>query len=60
MSTFNAIGGIIFGTIMLSLVWIVIMAFIKDQNKDKSNTDITWIVIVSFVGMLILCLSKCS
>lgn len=60
MSTFNALGGIIFGTIVLLVIWLVIMASAKESNNDKSSTDGTWIAIMSFVIMLIVCLVKCS
>lgn len=60
MSAFNAIGGIIFGTIALSIVWFIIMAFVKESNNDKSNTDGTWIVVMSFAIMVMICLVKCS
>ena len=60
MSAFNVIGGIIFGTIALSIVWFIIMAFVKESNNDKSNTDGTWIVVMSFVIMVMIYLVKCS
>ena len=60
MSTFNAIGGIIFGTIILSVVWLIVMTIVKDQNEDKSSINITWIVVMALIIMVIMCLSKCS
>lgn len=60
MGAFNVIGGIIFGTIALSIVWFIIMAFAEESNNDKSNTDGTWIVAMSFVIMVMICLGKCS
>ena len=60
MSAFNAIGGIIFGTIVLSVIWFIIIGSIKESNNDKSDFSMTIIVILAFIVMTIICLAKCS
>ena len=60
MSAFNAIGGIIFGTIVLSVIWFIIIGLIKESNNDKSDFSMTIIVILAFIVMIITCLAKCS
>lgn len=60
MSAFNAIGGIIFGTIVLSVIWFIIIVSIKENNNDKSDFSMTIIVILAFIVMTITCLAKCS
>ena len=61
MSAFNFIGGVIFGTIVISVIWFVIIGLAdKDGDpKEKGNGLIT-IVFLSFIVMLILAISKCS
>lgn len=60
MSAFNAIGGIIFGTIVLSVIWFIIISASKESNTDKSSTDMTGIVVLVFIGVIITCIVQCA
>lgn len=60
MGVFNAIGGVIFGTIVLSILWFIIISALKESSNGKSKTDGTGIVIMSFIVMILLLLFKCS
>lgn len=60
ISTFNAIGGLIFGTIVLSVIIFVVVTLIREMNNDTSESNGTWIIVLAFIVMLSVLISKCS
>lgn len=61
MSAFNFIGGIIFGTIIISVIWFIIIGLAdKDGDPKEKGNGFIIIVFISFIVMLILAISKCS
>lgn len=60
IGAFNAVGGLIFGTIILSVVIFIIFAFIREANDDTSGFNGIWIIVIAFIIMLSVLISKCS
>jgi len=60
MEAFNLIGGIIFGTIVLSIIWAIIVSAGQESKTDKSSANLTGIIVLSFIVMLIIAVVKCA
>lgn len=60
MSAFNFIGGVIFGTIVLSVFWLIISSALNDSREKHSSGMGTTVVIIIFIMMVITAIIKCS
>lgn len=60
MSAFNFIGGIIFGTIILSGLWFIMSSAFNDSKEKGSSGSGTIAIVVIFIVMVITAIFKCS
>ena len=60
METLNFIGGVIFGTIVLSIIWAIIISAGRESKTDKSGIDLIGVAVLSFIVMLIIAVAKCA
>ena len=60
MSAFNFIGGIIFGTIILSGLWFIMSSAFNDSKEKDSSGSGTIAIVVIFIVTVITAIIKCS
>lgn len=59
-SAFNAIGGVIYGCIILFIAIVVLMSGLRTHDKDDSPGFLTYFFITAVIAILIVCVQQCT